>query len=235
MLPQLHKRPKLDPTAGAGRAARKAFPQGSRSSPLSFNVTPADVLVTTVDAPEIFPVRIFYNPGVACGGWRSVWALNPIKPFEELARIASRETNTLCIRVWILRTRFSLLRPNVMDVLNLCFLVYKIQYSMRDAVRRYSWEGHTLKRKGATVNITSPISGRVRRPHWLDGYIDKACLQWLLMSAVRRAKMATVIGGSALFELHLRAERLYCIGGAKADGDWTERSTPKIFPRGRRP
>jgi hypothetical protein len=62
LLPQLHKRPKLDPTAGAGRAAQKAFPQGSRSSPLSFNVTPADILVTMVDAPEIVPVRIFYNP-----------------------------------------------------------------------------------------------------------------------------------------------------------------------------
>jgi hypothetical protein len=29
---------------------------------LSFNGTPADVLVTTVDAPETFPVRIFYSP-----------------------------------------------------------------------------------------------------------------------------------------------------------------------------
>jgi hypothetical protein len=45
------------------------------------------------------------------GGWRLAWALNPIKLFEELARIASRETNTLCIRVWILRTGFSYCDP----------------------------------------------------------------------------------------------------------------------------
>lgn len=36
--------------------------------------------------------------------------------------------------------------------------------------------------------------------------------------------MPTVVGRSALFELHLTAERLYFIGEAKADGDWTERS-----------
>jgi hypothetical protein len=40
----------------------EGFPARQPFFPLSFNVTPADVLVTTVDAPETFPVRIFYSP-----------------------------------------------------------------------------------------------------------------------------------------------------------------------------
>jgi hypothetical protein len=38
--------------------------------------------------------------------------------------------------------------------------------------------------------------------------------------------------GSVLFKLRLTAERLCCIGGAKADGDWTEKRPPKYFPSG---
>jgi hypothetical protein len=67
------------------------------------------------------------------------------------------------------------------------------------------------------------------------GLIRRQCIPkvlYFLISAGGRQesggrKMPTVVGGSALFELHLTAERLYCIGGAKADGDWTEKEHPE--------